>query len=136
MERSVHDKLSGKQQARDRAADPRVGAEVRKNIRVGENNLRSGVKEVATMKGQRKVELFSAGCPACREAEELVRRMSCPSCEVQVLDMKDGAVASRAREFGIRSVPAVVVDGKVAECCAGRGPDETTLRAAEVGKPL
>jgi hypothetical protein len=35
MKRSVHDKLSGKQQARDRAAAPRVGAEVRKNIRVG-----------------------------------------------------------------------------------------------------
>jgi glutaredoxin 3 len=135
MERSVHDKLRGKQQARDRAADPRVGAEVRKNIRGG-NNLRPGVKEVATMKGQRKVELFSGGCPACQEAEELVRRLICPTCEVQVHDMQDEAVASRARELGVRSVPAVVVNGKIADCCAGRGPDEAVLRAAGVGKPL
>jgi hypothetical protein len=94
------------------------------------------VKEVQTMNGKRKVEFFSAGCLACREAEELVRRMSCPSCEVQILDMKDEAVAGRARELGIRSVPAVVVDGKVADCCVGRGPDEATLRAAGIGRPI
>lgn len=85
---------------------------------------------------KRKVEIFSAECPACREVEEQVRRLSCPSCEVQVLDMKDETVARRARELGIRSVPAVVVDGKVAGCCTGRGPDETTLQAAGIGKPL
>lgn len=87
------------------------------------------------MNGKRKVELFGAGCPACREAEELVRRLNCPSCDVQVLDMKDEAVAKRALELGIRSVPAVVMDGKVADCCAGRGPDEATLRAAGIGQP-
>lgn len=87
------------------------------------------------MNGKHKVELFSAGCPVCREAEELVRRMGCPSCEVEILDMKDEPVARRARGLGIRSVPAVVVDGKVADCCARRGPDEATLRAAGIGKP-
>ena len=66
----------------------------------------------------------------------MVRRLGCPSCDVQVLDMKDKAVARRALELGIRSVPAVVVDGKVADCCAGRGPDEATLRAAGIGTPL
>jgi glutaredoxin 3 len=30
----------------------------------------------------------------------------------------------------VRSVPAVVVDGALAGCCAGRGPNEATLRAA------
>jgi len=85
---------------------------------------------------KRRVEIFSAGCPVCREAEEQVRRMGCPSCEVQVLDMEDEAVVSRARELGIRSVPAVVVDGKVADCCTGRGPDEVTLREAGIGKQI
>ncbi|MBI5342994.1 MAG: thioredoxin family protein [Deltaproteobacteria bacterium] len=88
------------------------------------------------MNGKRKVELFSAGCPVCREAEELVRRTSCPSCDVQVLNMEDETVARRARELGIRSVPAVAVNGKVADCCAGRGPDEATLRAAGIGRPI
>ncbi len=45
-------------------------------------------------------------------------------------------VASRARELGVRSVPAVAVNGRLAECCAGRGPDEASLCAAGVGRPL
>lgn len=32
-------------------------------------------------------------------------------------------MSNRARGLGIRSVPAVVVDGKLADCCAGRGPE-------------
>jgi glutaredoxin 3 len=84
----------------------------------------------------RKVEIFSAGCPACKETIELVKQLSCPSCEVTVLDMNDSRVASRAKSLGIRSVPAVVVNGTLASCCAGRGPDEGALRAAGIGQPL
>lgn len=62
-------------------------------------------------------------------AVELVKRIACPSCEITVLDMKDAVVADRAKRLGIRSVPAVVVDGKPAECRIGRGPDEAALRA-------
>jgi hypothetical protein len=36
--------------------------------------------------------------------------------------------------LGIRSVPAVVINGKLADCCAGRGPEEAVLRAAGVGQ--
>jgi glutaredoxin len=83
----------------------------------------------------RKIEIFSAGCPACRETIDMVNEMACPSCEVVVLDMNEAAVASRAKSLGIRSVPAVVVDGKLADCCASRGPDEATLRNAGIGQP-
>jgi hypothetical protein len=41
-------------------------------------------------------------------------------------------VASKARHYGVRSVPAIVVDGKLAGRCAGRGPDEHVLRSALV----
>ncbi len=88
------------------------------------------------MNNKRKVEVFSAGCPACTEAIELVESLACPSCEVSVLDMHDGAVADRAKELGIQRVPAVVIDGKLADCCASGGPDEATLRAAGLGVPL
>ena len=88
------------------------------------------------MNGKRTIEIFSAGCPACEETVELVNRMACPSCEVTVLDMKDPETARRAKSSGIRSVPTVVIDGQLADCCAGRGPDEQTLRAAGVGQPL
>jgi glutaredoxin 3 len=88
------------------------------------------------MAGKRKVEIFSAGCPACDEAVALVRSIACPSCDVEVLDMRRPAVAQRAKQLGIRSVPSVVVDGRLADCCAGRGPDESSLRAAGIGQPL
>jgi len=88
------------------------------------------------MATKRKIEVFSAGCPACEDTIQLVNRIACPSCEVTVLDMKEPAVASRAKRLGIRSVPAVVVDGTLANCCAGTGPDETGLRASGVGQPI
>ncbi len=84
----------------------------------------------------RTVEVFSAGCPACSDTIALVERLACPSCEVSVLDMNDVSVARRAKELGIRTVPAVVVDGELASCCRGVGPSEDDLRAAGIGQPL
>jgi len=88
------------------------------------------------MANKRTIEVFSAGCPACAEAVRLVQRMSCDSCDVRVLDMNDAAVSNRAREIGIRVVPAVVVDGELAECCRGAGPTEQALRDAGIGRSL
>lgn len=87
------------------------------------------------MSERRRVEIYSAGCGACEDTVALVRRLACDSCEVVVRDMADSEVAARARELGIRSVPAVAVDGHLAACCAGRGPDEAALRAAGIGDP-
>ncbi len=86
------------------------------------------------MSTKRQIEIFSAGCPACEETVALVNRVACPSCEVTVLDMKNPDVSSRAKGLGIQSVPAVVIDGKLADCCTGQGPEETTLRAAGLGQ--
>lgn len=85
---------------------------------------------------KRTIEVFSAGCGVCEETIELVNQLACPSCEVSILDMKDSSTAERAGELGIRSVPAVVIDGELADCCAGRGPEKQTLRAAGLGEPL
>jgi glutaredoxin 3 len=87
------------------------------------------------MAAKRKIEVYSAGCATCHEAIEVIRRATCPSCEVIVHDMRDGEVAKRAKGLGIRSVPAVVIDGKLADCCAGRRIDLTVLRAAGLGRP-
>jgi len=88
------------------------------------------------MATKRTIEIFSAGCPACEEVVTLVNQIACPSCEVTVLDMRQPDVARRAKSLGVRSVPAVVINGQLADCCAGRGPDEATLRAAGLGQPL
>ena len=81
------------------------------------------------MSTKRRIEIFSAGCPACQETINLVNRIACPSCDVTVLDMKDTAIADRAKTLGVRSVPAVVIDGKLADCCRGQGISEAALRA-------
>lgn len=88
------------------------------------------------MANKRNIEIFSAGCPVCRETIELVNRLACPSCEISVLDMNDKAVTGRADSLGIKSVPAIAIDGKLVACCAGRGVDEELLRAAGLGQPL
>lgn len=88
------------------------------------------------MTAKRKIEVFSAGCPACVETIELVNRVACSSCEISVLDMNRADVAQRAKGLGVRSVPAVVIDGKLADCCTSSGPREATLRAAGLGRPV
>lgn len=88
------------------------------------------------MAATRKIEVFSAGCAICEDIVALVNRIACPSCEVSILDMQKPEVAKKARAYGVRSVPAVAVDGRLADCCAGRGPDESQLRAAGIGTPL
>lgn len=86
------------------------------------------------MNGKRKVEVFSAGCPACQTAIELIQRLACSSCEVEVLDMNNLDVAKRAQGLGVRSVPAVAIDGQLASCCAGAGVEEQALRNAGLGQ--
>jgi glutaredoxin len=85
---------------------------------------------------QRRIEIYSAGCACCEEAVTQIKRAACPSCHVTVHDMRHAEVAERAKRLGIRSVPAVVIDGKLADCCSGRGPDLETLRAAGLGVEL
>lgn len=87
-------------------------------------------------KRKRKIEIFSAGCQACQDTIKLVEQLACESCDVQVLDMRQDDVAARAKQYGVQSVPAIVIDGKLADCCAGRGVDEASLRAGGVGVSL
>ena len=83
---------------------------------------------------RRKIEIFSAGCAVCDDVVEDVKQAACPSCEVQVLDMKAPEARRRAAELGVGSVPAVAIDGRLADCCAGRGVDPDVLRAAGLGQ--
>jgi hypothetical protein len=86
------------------------------------------------MVAKRQVDVFSAGCYACDETVQLVKRLACSSCEVSVLDMREPAIAARAQRLGVHSVPAVAIDGTLADCCSGRGPSEAALRAAGIGR--
>jgi len=83
---------------------------------------------------KKRVEVFSAGCPACDQTIALVNQLACPSCEVEVLDMHQPDVAARASSYGILSVPSVAIDGKLAGCCSGLGPEKSALQAAGLGQ--
>ncbi len=87
------------------------------------------------MNAKRKIEVFSAGCAVCEAAIARINEIACPSCEVTTLDMNAPGVVERAGALGIRSLPAVVIDGKLADCCTGEGVDEDALKAAGLGQP-
>jgi hypothetical protein len=74
---------------------------------------------------RKQIEVFSAGCLTCKEA---VKRIAGSDHDVIVLDTHQSDVATRAKRLGIRSVPAVLVDGQIA-CSIGHGVDEAILRS-------
>jgi glutaredoxin len=84
------------------------------------------------MDQKRRVEIFSAGCALCEEVIDVVRQEAGSSSEVIVRNMMDARTLARAEELGIRSVPAVVIDGKLASN-AGGGVDIQALKS-ELGR--
>jgi glutaredoxin 3 len=85
---------------------------------------------------KRKIEVFTSGCPRCDDAVQMVREIACPSCEVTEYEIASAAEVARAVAIGVRSTPAVVIDGELAACCADGRPDAATLKAAGLGQPL
>lgn len=82
----------------------------------------------------RKIEVFTAGCPCCDEAVRAVRAVACSSCDVQVRDMRDPVVAADAEKYGIHRVPAVVINGQLADCCGTGKVDVGALRSMGLGQ--
>ncbi len=83
----------------------------------------------------RKVEVFTAGCSLCDDAVKLVQSLACSSCSVEVLDMKDESTQTKAQQYGVTRVPAVAVNGTLADCCQAGAIDTAALRALGVGSP-
>lgn len=88
------------------------------------------------MANQRQIDIYSAGCAVCEDAVKMVRDMACPSCNITIRDMTDPEVSNKARSLGIKTVPAVVIDDQLADCCSTAGINADTLRAAGIGSPL
>ncbi len=90
------------------------------------------------MSAKRKVEIFSAGCQPCADAVKLVHSLAGDADEVFILDMHDPDIAVLAKEYKIERLPAVFVNGRPADCCAGVGDgvSEQALKNAGIGKAL
>ncbi len=79
------------------------------------------------------IEVFSAGCPVCEDAIAIVELFAGYG-DVTVHDMRNPVVVAKAYRLGVRSLPAVVIDGRLVSC-EGGGVDEAALRAAGLGEP-
>lgn len=86
---------------------------------------------------KRNVEVFTAGCPVCGDTVKLVNSIACISCEVTVYDLNKGCETNicrdKAKQYGIKRLPAVAVDGKLLECCEIGSVSVDALKAAGVG---
>lgn len=84
---------------------------------------------------KRLVEVFIAGCPLCDRTVQLVQELACENCQVQIYDLHDNQYREKAEQYSIHRVPAVVVDGTLAECCQNQTPvSREALMAAGIGQ--
>ncbi|MBI5212238.1 MAG: thioredoxin family protein [Nitrospirae bacterium] len=87
------------------------------------------------MSKKRKVEVFVAGCPLCDETVNLVKELSCQCCDVTVYNLREKGM-DKAKKYGVNSVPTVVVNGKILDCCVKGKPTADDLKAAGIGTPI
>jgi len=53
--------------------------------------------------------------------------------DVEIRDTRDRVAAAAARGYSIRRLPAIVIDGRLADWCAGCHRDEVALARAIFG---
>lgn len=87
----------------------------------------------------KKVEVFTAGTFLCKDAMRKVRQTVFPSVRVVEYNLleiaEDDPGYRKAIEYGIASVPTVVVDGKIASFCVREPVTEGNLRREQVDRP-
>lgn len=87
---------------------------------------------------KRRIEIFTAGCYLCEHAVQQVKEQACPKCEITVYDLNKKCETkeceTKADEYGIETVPAVAINGELADCCRNRGINFDTLKNAGLGK--
>ena len=66
------------------------------------------------MSDRRKIEVFTARCPLCNETLELVKQ-SVSNCGCEVIERRCSGeeCCDPDKDYGIRAVPTVVVDGQI-----------------------
>jgi len=79
------------------------------------------------------IEIFSAGCACCDDTVQAVKAAASKNNNIVVHDMRDAKIAAEAKKHGIGRVPAVVIDGKLADCCKSGGVDMNILKRMGLG---
>jgi hypothetical protein len=64
------------------------------------------------------IEVFTSGCHLCRETLEIIKKAKCDECTVTEYNIREKCESEiclkKAEEYGIKAVPTIVVDGKIA----------------------
>lgn len=64
---------------------------------------------------KRTIEVFMAGCPVCLETLGLVQQtVAGCGCEVIERHCEGETCCAPAKNYGIKALPSIVVDGKIA----------------------
>ena len=97
--------------------------------------VRNALAAAKAEKPIRKVDVFTNGSCCSEKLITAIRAAACPYCEISVLDVTAADIAEQANQLGVRSVPAVAINGELVCCPCECGPDLTKLRAAGLGMP-
>jgi hypothetical protein len=62
-----------------------------------------------------KLEVFVGNCAICKEVIDIVTVGKCGECIMDVIsvDSKDEVVVDKLRRYDVRSVPTIIVDGRI-----------------------
>lgn len=87
---------------------------------------------------KRQIEIFTAGCPLCDPVVKMVKEIACDKCEITVYDLVkqcDHKIClTKMKEYDIKKVPAVAVNGELLSCCKNEGVTREELIEAGIGQ--
>ena len=87
---------------------------------------------------KRQVEIFTANCPVCDPVVQMVKELACDNCEITTYDLvkqcDDKSCLSKLKEYGVKKLPAIVVNGKLLDCCQNNATTKEDLVAAGIGR--
>jgi protein-disulfide isomerase len=78
---------------------------------------------------KRLVEVFTSGCYLCEDVVKQVKDLACDKCEVVVYECE-----TKAKHYGVKSVPAVAINGKLVDCCKNNEIDIESLKVTGLGQ--
>lgn len=72
-----------------------------------------------------QARFYHAGCPVCVSAEQTLLNLLAPEVKVEIVHLGEQAIrVAEAEQAGVKSVPALVVDGQVLHLNFGASIDD------------
>jgi len=67
------------------------------------------------LKQHRTIEIFSAGCPLCKEVTDIILIGKCERCKQIVYDIDsiNDDTKIKMKDYGIKAIPTTIIDGKI-----------------------